>query len=364
MDILPSTPVTRRSFLVAAASALAVRSLSAAAVPRPQIGQIGTAHPHAAGKMLAMRDPAAHWDVVGLVEPDLELQAGLAKSRAFQGLPLLSEAALLGMRDVKAVAVETRIEDSCETALRAIRAGKHIHLDKPGALIHADFKAMRLEAERRGLTVQMGYMLRYNPAFETLFRAVREGWLGEIMQVDAEMGKLAGETLRREIGVLPGGGMFELGCHIIDAIVTLLGAPDSVTSFETPTRDDGTKDNQLAVFRYPKATAVVRTNFADPFGGPRRRFSVTGTGGTFEISPMESGNVKLSLAAAREDFKKGTQMVQFPRAGGRYDGEFLDLARVVRGEKLLAWDAAHDIAVHEAVMRASGAWQAVDGSRG
>ena len=41
---------------------------------------------------------------------------------------------------------------------------------------------------------------------------------------------------------------------------------------------------------------------------------------------------------------------------GRYDREFIDLAKIVRGEKKLAWDAAHDIAVHETLLRASGIW--------
>ena len=33
-------------------------------------------------------------------------------------------------------------------------------------------------------------------------------------------------------------------------------------------------------------------------------------------------------------------------ATGRYDNEFRDLARVIRGEKKLQWDSAHDLAVH------------------
>lgn len=32
---------------------------------------------------------------------------------------------------------------------QALKAGKHVHLDKPGALRHDEFKAMRIEALRR-----------------------------------------------------------------------------------------------------------------------------------------------------------------------------------------------------------------------
>ena len=167
--------------------------------------------------MQAMRAAGSDWDVAGIVEPDAKRRTATASAKTYSGVPLVAEAALLQMRDVKAVAVETAIEDSCATALRVLRAGKHVHLDKPGALDHAEFTAMRREAEQRGLTVQMGYMLRYNPAFELLFRAVREGWLGQVMEIDAVMGKLAAAGLRAEIKALPGGGMFELGCHVIDA---------------------------------------------------------------------------------------------------------------------------------------------------
>ncbi len=339
--------MNRRSFLLACGSAAVAAHAHAAASTRLRIGQIGTEHSHAAGKMAAVRSLPELWEVVGVA----------AKKKGYDGIPLLTEDQLLNTPDLKAVIVETAVEESCPSALRCIQAGKHVHLDKPGALEHADFKAMRLEAEKRGLTVQMGYMLRYNPAFELLFQAVRDGWLGEITEIDAAMGKLADTGTRGAIGKLPGGGLFELGCHIIDAALTILGEPQSVTGFSTPAGTDGVQDNQMAVLQYAKATATIRVNHADPFGGPRRRFSVTGTEGTFEIVPLESGKVNLSLTKARGGYKKGTQSFQLEVPKGRYDGEFRDLAKVVGGEKKLAWDAAHDIAVHETVLRASGVWK-------
>jgi predicted dehydrogenase len=215
---------------------------------------------------------------------------------------------------------------------------------------------MRLAAEQKGLTVQMGYMLRYNPAFELLFQAVRDGWLGEITEIDAAMGKLADPSTRQKIGELEGGGLFELGCHVIDAVLTILGKPAAVSAFSTPAGSDGVKDNQMAVLQYAKATAIIRCNHADPYGGPRRRFNVTGTEGTMEIVPLESGKVNLSLTKARGAYKKGAHAFQLVVPKDRYAAEFIDLAKVVRGEKKLAWDAAHDIAVHETLLRAAGIW--------
>jgi len=46
--------------------------------------------------------------------------------------------------------------------------------------------------------------------------------------------------------------------------------------------------------------------------------------------------------------------VDLPAMSGRYDGDFVDLARIIRGEKEPDFTAAHDLAVHETILRASG----------
>ncbi len=349
----PSVSFSRRAFLTGMTAA-AARAASGVASRPPALAQIGTKHAHAAGKLQAVRELPELWSVAGWAEPDARRAEAVKQSKPYAGVPLSDEAALLRDPQVKAIVVETAVEESCATALRALQAGKHVHLDKPGALGHVEFKAMRLEAERRGLTVQLGYMLRYNPGFELLFDVVRQGWLGEILEIDASMGKLSGAAERAAIGALPGGAMFELGCHPIDAIVTLLGKPARVVASSTPSGRDRVKDNQLAVLEYPRATAAVRINISDSSGTERRRFAVGGTEGTLELLPMESGQATLWLARARGAYRQGRQALNLPRNGGRYTGEFIDLAKVVRGEKRLAWSAQHDIDVHETLLRAAG----------
>lgn len=326
----------------------------ASASGRIRIGQIGVFHAHASGKMDAMRRLADRYEVVGISEREGSLRDGAMDRMPYKGLKFLPEEELLAQAGLAAVAVETRVEDAAATALRCLRAGKHIHLDKPGAVDHASFREMRREAERRGLTVQMGYMLRYNPAFEMLFKIAKDGWLGEITEIDVSMGKLADRGTRETIGALEGGGMFELGGHMIDVVVTLLGKPVSVHAASTPTAKDGVKGNQLAVLQYPKSTVTLRCNHADPFGGPRRHFTVAGTKGMFQVRPMESGNVTLGFDGPREKWPKGISQVQLKVPPGRYDGEFIDLAKIIRGEKALDWNADHDIAVHETLLLAAG----------
>jgi predicted dehydrogenase len=321
-----------------------------------RIGQIGTTHGHASGKMGTMRGHSPLFEVVGIVEPDEGRRVDAEKDKNYAGLEWMGEEELFGSSGLEAVAVETAVRDLVPTARRAVEAGLHVHLDKPAGASLPDFRELLEAAEGKGVVVQLGYMLRYNPAFQLMYRAVEEGWIGEVMEIDCMMGKLAPESMRDALSEFAGGGMFELGGHLIDSIVTLLGKPDRVTPFLKRTREerDDFADNCLAVLEWGKATATVRVNLRDAFGFPRRRFQVAGDAGALEIMPMESGRATLSLLEAKGDYGKGAQQIELKREGGRYDEEFRDLARAIRGEEPLAWGHEHDLAVQETLLRASG----------
>ena len=53
--------------------------------------------------------------------------------------------------------------------------------------------------------------------------------------------------------------MFELGGHVIDRVVELLGRPTKVQSFlrHDTSMPDKLADNNLAVLEFPKALAVI-----------------------------------------------------------------------------------------------------------
>lgn len=354
-----NTHPSRRRFLAATSAAVAASAISPAiaAAPRIRIGQIGTKHAHAAGKLEAILKYPEIFEVVGVVEPDVERRAQMQDKAPYAGQKWLTVEELLSTEGLQAVAVETDIPDLVPTAKRCLEAGKHIHLDKPAGETLEDCRAMHAIATERDLTIQMGYMLRYNPAFQFAHQIVRDGWLGEITEISGMMGKYMNDAGRLQLAAYDGGGMFELACHLIDQVVDFLGAPEKVTAHTRRSfpEKDTFADNQMAVFDYPKAIATIRCNHIDPMGGARRQFSITGTQGTFEIRPLEpQPKGRLGLDRPQGEFKKGYQDVDFERPPGRYDHEFLDLAKVIRGEKKLAWDAAHDVAVQESVLRAGG----------
>jgi predicted dehydrogenase len=346
--------LTRRRFVQAAlaVSATGLRAENAAPI---RAGQIGTGHAHASGKIETLRQ-SRDFDLVGVCEPDPKLRASAEKSKAYSGLPWLTEEQLLATPGLQLVAVETRVGDLLATAQRCIEAGKHIHLDKPAGESLPVFQRLLDDATKRRLIVQMGYMFRYNPAFQLCAKLVRDGVLGDIFSIDAVMSKLQPASARGALLPYRGGSMFELGCHVIDAAVRILGRPAKVTAYNRadPAGDSDFPVNQLAVLEYPKAVATIRSTLLEVDGGSRRQFVVCGTKGIFEIYPLEPPKARLVLHAATAGYQKGSQEITLPKPGGRYDGDFADLAAVLRGEHAFEYTPAHDLAVQETVLLASG----------
>ena len=348
---------TRRAFLnrttQTAAAALfgSVAWAAPAASGRIRCGQIGTAHSHASGKMAAMRKFSDLYEVVGVVEANARRRAVAENNAAYRDVPFMTEDQLLNTRGLRMAAVETVTDELAPTGQRCVDAGVHVHLDKPPGRTIAPLRRLLTDAAAKDLTVQLGYMFRYNPAFVFCFNAVREGWVGQVQEVHGVISKKAVGASRPGVAEEPGGTMFELGCHLIDAMASVLGKPRTVTPFTLRTQPDGLADNQLAVFSFERATATIRSSINDPMSN--RHFTVVGDGGTVDIRPLEPPAVRLGLENAREGYRRGWQDVPLPKMSGRYDGDMLDLAAVIRGEKAFAFGPEHDLAVHEAVLRAS-----------
>jgi predicted dehydrogenase len=347
----------RRQFLsasAAAGAALAAQRTFGAdeRKPRIKVGQIGVGHAHATKLSVYRESP--DYEVIGIVEPDKELRERAKEQPAFRDLPFITEEQLLNTPGVSVVLVETRVRDLLATAHRCIDAGKHIHLDKPAGESLSQYRNLLDAAAKKNLIVQMGYMYRYNPAVVLLRQFLRDGWLGDIFEVHTVMSKVVGDSERKTLANYPGGIMFELGCHVIDLVIGVLGKPDRIHAFprHSGKQNDGLLDNMLAVFEYPTATATVKSSAEEVDGGSRRHFVVCGSSGTFHVQPLDNPAARLTLDRDRGQYKKGTHEATFPKFT-RYIADAADMARIVRGEKETDFPYSHDLTVQQTVLLAS-----------
>ena len=332
-----------------------------------RIGQIGVGHEHASGAMEALRRLTEYFEVVGVVE---EENPRWRSPRAYEGVAQMSEEELFAMPGLEAVAGETNMPEAVATATRCMERGLHMHLDKPGGEALQPFARLIDGCRERSLAIQLGYMYRTNPAIQFCLRALREGWLGDIFQVDAVMSRYDNDAYRAFLADYPGGAMYNFGSHLVDLVVAILGRPENVTSFQKATRDDGLNDNGLAVLEYPRATATVRAAIVEADGMMHRRLLVCGTRGTVEVCPLEYPgryreeplHVRLTLREDTPEYPAGTHRIDVGAMNGRYDDQLIELARIIRGEIENPYPYEHELHVQETLLAAAGytRWHATD----
>jgi predicted dehydrogenase len=328
-----------------------------------KIAQIGIGHEHASVTMQTLRDLPECFEVIGLAcEPKPVHKT--VDHPAYQGIKQMSVDELLATPGLQAVAIESNMKDASDYALQCMQRNLHIHLDKPGGEAFDPFKQLVDGCRQRDLILQLGYMYRNNVAINFCFDLIRKGILGDIFAIDMTMSWDYEQQYRDYIGAYPGCQLYNLGSHLVDLIVLLMGRPDDVTTFRKMTRDDGLYDNGLAVLEYPRATCTVRSSLVEAQGIRHRRQVYHGTRGTAEIYPPEKPwedvrtadlHVRLTLQEDTDTYHAGTQIINVgPMIRGRYEDHFIEFARAVNGEIENPYSLDHELLTQEVVLAASG----------
>jgi predicted dehydrogenase len=128
---------------------------------------------------------------------------------------------------VTAVIVATLNGSLAPIALAAVRAGKHVLLEKPGALNAAQLRVVHAAAEKAGVKVRLGYNHRFHPALQKARELADAGALGPMMFMRGRYGHGGRKGYDREWRADPalsgGGELIDQGVHLIDLARWFLG---------------------------------------------------------------------------------------------------------------------------------------------
>lgn len=255
-----------------------------------KIAQIGTSgNSHGNDIFNTLKYHSDLFEVVGYCMPENEAEKFPAKMADFEGFPELTLDEILSDPTIEAVSIETEEIYLTKYALMAVQAGKHIHMEKPGGIVLADFEKLIAAAQEKGNVLHFGYMYRYNPYIVELIDRVKRGELGQIISVEAQMNCIHPKEVRQWLQNFPGGMMFFLGCHLIDLILTIQGTPDRIIPLNKCSGLDVTdcKDFGMAVFEYKNGVSFAKASAVELGGFARRQLVVTGTKATVELNPLE-----------------------------------------------------------------------------
>ena len=113
---------------------------------------------------------------------DLDLAKASALASRFGGKPSASPADALSS-DADVINVAVSHERLAELALAAVKSGKHLLLEKPGARNARELLPAAEEAASRGLKVKVGYNHRFHPSFRKARELYDSGALGPLLYV-------------------------------------------------------------------------------------------------------------------------------------------------------------------------------------
>ncbi len=300
------------------------------------------------------------FEVVGIAYPEHEEERLPQKVEKIGDLPRLTVEEIMNDPTIEAVAVETDEIYCTKYALMAAKAGKHVHMEKPGGTELADFEELIATVKEKKLIFCPGYMYRYNPYVQELFAAIEQGELGRIQYVEAQMNCIHTPETRQWLKAFPGGMMFFLGCHLVDLIYRIQGAPQKVIPLNCNSGigEAGSEDHGMAILQYPNGISFARTIATERGGYRRRQLVVTGTKATWELKPMEWGK-EASMTTTRNIStdglwrNPGEDSVTEPF--DRYIPMLTHFARCVRGEIENEFTPDYELELFKLLLRCCGA---------
>lgn len=345
--------VDRRDFLRYAGATAMTSAALPGAIEVIRTGILGTQHSHLLGKLKAMKN-SADYQVVSICEPDAEAAARAKQNPSFEGLRWVGEEEMLSDNSLNLIVVECRPWDALPFGRKVVAAGKHLHLEKPPGNQWAPFKEMVEEARRKNLRFQTGYMWRWHEGINAAIEAKERGWLGDVFMVRGTINSDRDQKQRDIEARYGGGSMYELGGHLIDRVVELLGRPRKVTSWlrHDTSISDKLADNTLVVLEYDRAIVTLSSSARMYGSGEHRSFEVIGSEGSFVVYP-ETAKMRVAMRKPQGPYKAGWQQIDLPPQP-RYIGDFQELARALKSDKPLKHSYEHELTLHETLLRASG----------
>jgi scyllo-inositol 2-dehydrogenase (NADP+) len=237
-----------------------------------------------------------------------------------------------------------------ELADAALRAGRHVVVDKPFVTTLAAADDLIELAERAGRLLSAFHNRRWDNDFLTVERCVRSGLLGRIATYVARYDRFRPEPKRGWLEEdLPGSGvLYDLGTHLIDQALHLFGPPKTVLADLQRQRPAASVADYLhVVLGYDELRVILQAGSLVRAPGPR--FEVHGDRGSFVKHGIDGQEAALRAGmrpgdpgwGADPEHRHGTLTTEIDgleltgriaTLRGAYETFYRELARAIRGE--------------------------------
>ena len=219
--------------------------------------------------------------------------------------------------DVELVVIATPNDSHFPLAAAALRAGKHVVVDKPFTLTVKEAESLATIAQEHGRLLSVFHNRRWDSEILATQQVLASGALGEVTHYECHMDRYrpnVRQRWREDAG--PGSGLwFDLGPHMIDQALLLFGMPQGVQgSLATLRRGGQTDDWGHAVLHYATMRVVLHASLLVAGGGPRTQ--IHGTLGSWVKYGADTQEPQLQQGMSPNDAAFGVD----PDEGIFYEG--------------------------------------------
>jgi len=201
--------------------------------------------------------------------------------------------------DIDVVEVLTPTFTHPELAIKALKAGRHVIVEKPLALNTEDGEKMIREAERRGLMLLVGHVRRFDKRWVTMKNLMMKRNFVPTWMKKSEVQRLPFPADYWYWDESKSGGVaLDLGVHVVDHVRWFLNAePLSVTAHGLSIREEAkvnnTYDHFVMMIEFDGGkTGVVEVSWAYPYpsryGVFYHHVDVFGRNGRIRYVPMDT----------------------------------------------------------------------------
>nr|WP_081945213.1 oxidoreductase [Oleiagrimonas soli] len=181
-------------------------------------------------------------------------------------------ASLIARADVDLVVIAAPNALHASLAEAALRAGKHVVVDKPFVLDLAQARHVTRLAQDAGRVLSVFQNRRWDSDFLAVRAAVAAGRVGRVVHVESRIDRFRPEVrVRWREQAVPGAGLwFDLGPHLADQALVLFGLPERITLHRLAQRNGSVVDDWFhAVLDYGALQVVLQAGMLVAGGTPR-----------------------------------------------------------------------------------------------
>ncbi len=181
-------------------------------------GRMGTAH------ALAFQNESAGFRIAGLVSRKDGSRERLA--RRLGGAPALFDDLETALRVTRpdAVCISTHSDTHAELALRALRAGAHVYVEKPLALTLRAAEDVLVAAGEVGRQLMVGYLLHHHPAQQKFLELGEALGRPLVMRMAVNQPSAGPDWERHRRLLASASSLVDCGVHYVDLMGRLTGA--------------------------------------------------------------------------------------------------------------------------------------------